>query len=76
MLSVLTLLCAAAAGWVAYAARADFSFRGCNEIPAAEWRFTANCTDGWHVSWMMAAISVGLVIVALLVARVGRRSHA
>jgi len=76
VLSGLAFVIAAAAGWVANAARVDFGVRGCNEIPAAEWIHTANCTDAWHMSWTMGAISAGLVIVAVLTAWAGRRSHA
>lgn len=76
VLSGLAFVIAAAAGWVANAARVDFGVRGCNEIPAAEWIHTANCTDAWHISWTMGAITASLVAAAVLLARASRHRHA
>ena len=44
------------------AARSDFLFRGCGEIPRSEWSFTANCADAWFAQ-MVFAVSVFLCVI-------------
>lgn len=47
-----------AAGLIAWAARSDFVFRGCSDIPKDAWEMTANCNDGWIGQWAFGAVSV------------------
>ena len=52
-------------GRLVSAARADFTFRGCQDIRRAEWEATANCADGW-----LAQVIFGLAGLALMLAAV------
>ncbi|SFR16321.1 hypothetical protein [Poseidonocella sedimentorum] len=45
-LAILSAVVAALLGLIAYGALSDFRFRGCHEMPATEWEYTANCSDG------------------------------
>ena len=53
------------------AARSDFTFRGCPDIPRAEWEATVNCADGWLAQVVFGALGVGLAIVAFVIWRRG-----
>ena len=46
ILSIALILVAAWSALIASAARSDFMFRGCPDIPKETWELTANCADG------------------------------
>lgn len=49
-------------GLIALAARSDFTFRGCQNIPRSTWDSTANCSDGWFAQAVFGALSIGLIL--------------
>lgn len=49
---------AALAGLMWWAARSDFVFRGCPDIPRDEWELTANCGDGWFGMVLFGSLAV------------------
>lgn len=63
---------AAVCAMIALAARADFVFRGCNDIPRAEWEATVNCLDGWFGQVAMTGLGLGLLAASALVWQRGR----
>ena len=46
IVSIALILVAAWSALIASAARSDFMFRGCPDIPKETWELTANCADG------------------------------
>ena len=63
---------AAISALIAVAARADFVFRGCDDIPRAEWEATVNCLDGWFAQVLMSGLALGLFVASALVWQRGR----
>ena len=70
-IGVVLLVAAVGSVLIAWAARADFRFRGCDEIPREAWYVTANCNDAWSVQVFYGVLSLvlGVVFVALLIRR-------
>jgi hypothetical protein len=50
--------------FLAWAARSDFHFRGCNELTLEQWKFTANCSDAQAVMGAMGGTAGVLFLVA------------
>ncbi len=63
---------AAVCALIAVAARADFVFRGCDDIPRAEWEATVNCLDGWFAQVVMSGLALGILAASALVWQRGR----
>lgn len=51
------------------AARSDFVFRGCPDIPDTEWGATANCSDAWLAQVLFGGLGLGLLVAAALIWR-------
>lgn len=66
---------AAICALIVLAARSDFTFRGCGDIPRAEWGTTANCADAWFAQVMFGGLTLGL-IAGLVAIWWGERAHA
>ena len=58
-----------ASGLVAWAARSDFLYRDCQNIPRADWPASANCSDGWFGQTVFGAIAFALLAAALFLWR-------
>ena len=56
-------------GLLVSAARSDFTFRGCQDIPRAEWEATANCADGWLAQLIFGLAGLALMLSALVLWR-------
>lgn len=65
MASGAALLVALICGLVTSAARSDFTFRGCPDIPRSSWEATANCADGWLAQLVFGVSGVALICVAV-----------
>lgn len=63
---------AAICALIAVAARTDFVFRGCGDIPRAEWEATVNCLDGWFAQVVMSGLALGLLGASAFIWQRGR----
>ncbi len=69
VVSLVLVLIAAGSALIFSAARSDFSFRGCPDIPRDEWEMTLNCSDGSLAQIVfggVALISFALAILTLM----------
>ena len=67
-LATLSALVAALFGFIALAARLDFSGRGCENVPVEEWVTTGNCGDAHFTMWFAGCLAgaglLGLLIIS------------
>ena len=71
-LATLSVLVAALFGFIALAARLDFSGRGCENFPVEEWATTGNCGDAQSTMWI-AGCFAGASLLGLFVISRWRR---
>ncbi|MEL7165588.1 MAG: hypothetical protein AAGL96_08940 [Pseudomonadota bacterium] len=60
---------AAVCALIVSAARADFAFRGCPDLPRAEWEATANCADGWFAQLFFGGAALLMAVAAAVLWR-------
>ena len=58
IVSIALILVAAWSALIASAARSDFVFRGCPDIPRDSWDLTANCADGSFAQMLFGSLAL------------------
>lgn len=71
---VILLALAAGSALIFTAARSDFTFRGCPDIPREDWVMTVNCSDGSLAQLVFGGITALCLGLAILVGLRRRRT--
>ena len=69
VLAMLCLVGAGLSGLIWSAARSDFTFRGCPDVPRESWEATVNCSDAWFAMSLFGTLALGLTALTGLMIR-------